>query len=174
MSHAGRRRLLADSAALLGAALLLSRRAQADGLEAGREAPAFEIDGVGSDRVRLADLRGKVVLLHFWASWCPDCQPLFDWAGDLQVAHEAQGLKVLGIGVDGRRAEADAFLVQHAARFLVGFDPSARLPRSYGIDAMPAVLLLGRDGRVLQSAQGWTRADRKRLELALAAALAQR
>lgn len=62
--------------------------------------PAFPLTDASGQTVRLADFRGKVVLLNFWATWCPPCKTEIPWFVEFQSKYEAAGLVVLGISMD--------------------------------------------------------------------------
>ena len=66
----------------------------------GQPAPEFELKDLAGKNVRLSDYRGKVVLLNFWATWCPPCKEEMPWFVDLQRRYGAQGLQVIGVALD--------------------------------------------------------------------------
>lgn len=171
MKPPGRRRTLALLCLAAIAGMPLCAPA-ADALTAGELAPAFRLPGRDQQVVELSGLRGKVVLLHFWASWCPACQQSFVWLNRLQAQYADQGLQVLGIGVDTRQADALAFLEQHPAGFLLAFDTADRVPRSYAVRAMPALLLIDRKGRIQRIQDGFAPAGQIAFEQAIRAQLA--
>ena len=123
--------------------------------------------------VRLADLRGMVVFLDFWASWCAPCKLSFPWMNQMQVKYGPQGLRVVAVSVDARRADAEKFLASMPVEFTVAFDPAGDTPRAYAIRAMPSSFLIGTDGRVLHSHAGFRDADKPDLEQRIRAALAR-
>jgi peroxiredoxin len=159
-----RRALLALPLAWAGAALAS---------EVGTAAPAFDLAGPAG-RVRLRDLRGKLVYLDFWASWCAPCRLSFPWMNDMQARHGARGLQVVGINVDTQRADADRFLARVPARFTIAFDPAGDSPRAYAVKQMPSSFLIGADGRVLYTHAGWHRDDAEALEQRIVRALPKR
>ena len=77
-------------------------------------------DGV---TVRLADYKGKVVLIDFWASWCPPCKTSFPALDAIYREYREKGLEVLAVNVDERRHDADTFLDAHPHRLTVLYDP---------------------------------------------------
>jgi cytochrome c biogenesis protein CcmG, thiol:disulfide interchange protein DsbE len=156
------------TAALLALAGVPSARAQA----VGAPAPAFDLPGVSAP-VRLAQLRGRVVLLDFWASWCAPCKLSFPWLDQMQAKYARQGLKVVAINVDARRADADRFLASTPVQLTVAFDPEGQTPRAYAIRAMPSSFLIAPDGRVLYTHAGFRESDKAALEDRIRAALAQ-
>ena len=126
--------------------------------------------------VRLAALRGKVVYVDFWASWCGPCRSSFPWMAQLAKSYHERGFEVVAVNLDKDRALADAFLAEHLAKspegFTVAFDPAGRTAGSYQVAAMPTSFVIGRDGRVLLRHAGFDarRTDDvvKRIEEALA------
>ena len=142
------------------------------GAEVGQPAPAFELPApLGT--VTLQALRGKVVLLDFWASWCAPCRHSFPWMNEMQSRHEAAGLRIVAVNVDRQRADAEAFLRQLPARFAVAFDERGEVPRRYAIKGMPTSVLVGADGRVLRQHVGFRDEDKPGLEAAIVDALRQ-
>jgi len=159
-------------AALLRGFSLLTLAAPALATEAGQAAPTLQLPG-SAGAVDLADLKGRVVYLDFWASWCVPCRLSFPWMNDMQARYGARGLQVLAVNVDAKRAAADTFLAQVPARFAIAFDSAGDTPRRYGVKAMPTSVLVGPDGTVLQQHAGFRDDDRAALEAAIVAALAR-
>ena len=111
--------------------------------------PALDLDAVtvAGDTISLSDFRGRVVLVEFWASWCPPCREQLPRAAELE--RELEELVVLAVSVDTRRERIERFMerVQVPRRVLV--DPQGRIAERFGVEAMPWAVLLGADGRVL-------------------------
>ena len=118
----------------VGFALLLSL------LPLGAVAQAADLD--------LSAYRGKVVYLDFWASWCTPCRLSFPWMNEIQQSYGRDGLVVIGINVDHDRALADAFLRASAPGFKIVYDPSGAIASQYNFRDMPTSVLIGRDGKV--------------------------
>jgi cytochrome c biogenesis protein CcmG, thiol:disulfide interchange protein DsbE len=156
--------------ALLHTLGLLTLAKPAWGLEPGQPAPALQLPGTAGP-VDLAALKGRVVYLDFWASWCVPCRLSFPWMNEMQARYGARGLQVLAVNLDTQRRAADSFLAQVPARFAVAFDSSGDTPRRYGVKAMPTSVLVGVDGAVLQQHAGFRDDDRAALEGAIVAAL---
>ncbi len=133
-------------------------------------APSFRLP-TASGTVALDSLRGKVVYLDFWASWCQPCQRSFPWMNQLQERYAPRGLAVVAINLDKSRAAADAFLEKYPATFAVAFDSTGRTAEAYRVPAMPTSFLIARDGTVLHSHAGFdprkTGEMEKRIEAAL-------
>lgn len=148
-------------AALLGASLQLVGAAFA--ADVGQPAPAFDLPGA-SGQVRLADLRGKLVYVDFWASWCGPCKQSFPWMNEMQSKYGGHGLQIVGIAVDNKRADAEQFLKETPAKFTVAFDTQGESPKTYRIKGMPSSYLIAPDGRVLYAHAGFREQDKKELE----------
>ncbi len=98
--------------------------------------------------IDLEALRGRVVYLDFWASWCVPCRLSFPWMQSMQDAHAADGLTVIAVNVDRERAAADRFLQQFHPQFDVRFDPEGSLAERYKVQGMPASMVIDRHGVV--------------------------
>ena len=165
-------------AALLGASLSASA-SETSGDEhlvvagkPGAIAPAFALDGPDGTTVRLEDLRGDVVYVDFWASWCPPCLQSFPWMNAVAERFRAEGLRVVAINLDGDREAAERFLADVRADFDVAFDPDGTSAEAYGLLGMPSSYVVGRDGRVTFAHVGFRRKDAPELEAAIERALA--
>jgi thiol-disulfide isomerase/thioredoxin len=139
-------------------------------LEVGAAAPPINLPGTPA-AVDTAALKGQVLYLDFWASWCTPCKRSFPWLNEMQAKYGARGLRVIGVNVDRKRSDADAFLAQTPARFSIAFDAEAETPYRFGVRGMPTSLLVGADGRVILRHEGFKDDDRAALEAAIAAAL---
>jgi thiol-disulfide isomerase/thioredoxin len=160
-----------------GAALLLAWTAglAANGGSAlaagvGQSAPAFNLPGVSAP-INLADRRGKVVYVDFWASWCGPCKQSFPWLNEMQARYGAQGFEIVGINVDVRRTDADRFLAQVPARFTVAFDARGDTPAQYAAQGMPTSFLVARDGRIVATHVGFRSEDKAKMEQEIRRAL---
>lgn len=139
----------------------------------GAPAPELSLPGVAGP-VSLADLKGKVVYLDFWASWCGPCRQSFPFMNDLQARYRAKGLEVVAVNLDARRDDADQFLAQLPARFTLAFDARGDSARRFAVKGMPSSYLIGRDGKVIAAHKGFKEDDRKELEAGIEQALEAR
>jgi thiol-disulfide isomerase/thioredoxin len=89
---------------------------------------------------------GRVVYLDFWASWCGPCRQSFPWMEKLKQTYAAQGLEILTVNLDGKRADADRFLNQFHPTFGVRFDPAGQLAELYQVQGMPSSVIIDRHG----------------------------
>jgi thiol-disulfide isomerase/thioredoxin len=95
-----------------------------------------------------AALRGKVVIVDFWASWCNPCKASFPVLEELHKRYGAQGLVVIAVNVDDQRAEMDAFLKQHPATFTIVRDAGKQLVGRANIGTMPTSFVVDAAGKV--------------------------
>jgi peroxiredoxin len=128
----------------------------------GQPAPPIAGTDVDGKPVSLADLKGQVVLVDFWATWCPPCSIQMLKLNVLREKFKDRGFEVLGVNVDGLREgtpEGDAtmnlvrrYLVDHQAAFpnVVLGDAEKGVPEAYGVDEIPANFLIGKDGTIVQ------------------------
>ena len=105
--------------------------------------------------VDLAALKGKVVYVDFWASWCGPCRRSFPWMNDLQRRYGDRGLTIVGVNVDKRRPEADRFLGQVPASFTIVFDAAGVTPSAWGVAGMPSSYLIDTQGKVVAVETGF-------------------
>jgi len=123
---------------------------------AGRRAPAVALPLADGTVKRLADLRGSVVLVDFWASWCGPCKESFPALDGLYRELHARGLEVVAINVDERRRDAEAFLAGRSPAMTVLFDPKGVAPRLFNVRAMPSSALIDRAGNIRFTHEGYS------------------
>lgn len=121
----------------------------------GHLAPDFELSGGGDAAVKLSALRGKVVYLDFWASWCGPCRQSFPWMNDLQAKYGSRGLQIVGVNLDAKGSDARKFLSENNGNFLLAFDSKGVTPKLYGVKGMPTSYLIDRDGRIVSEHTGF-------------------
>jgi peroxiredoxin len=120
----------------------------------GMRPPAFNSSTPAGQTVALADPRGRVVLLTFWATWCAECRPEMPLFEPLHRDFAAQGLAVLGVNV----REGTGAIAQYAQELGLTFplveDPQGSITTAYGVIGLPTAFLIGRDGRAVALATG--------------------
>jgi cytochrome c biogenesis protein CcmG, thiol:disulfide interchange protein DsbE len=155
------------------AALLLALAAMpALAVEVGQASPDIDLPG-STGAQKLSDLKGKVVYLDFWASWCGPCKQSFPWMNDMQAKYAGRGLEIVAINVDAKPADAQRFLATTPAKFTVAFDATGDTPKRFAIKGMPTSYLIDRNGKIIRVHSGFRDSDRAELEGAIAAALNQ-
>jgi cytochrome c biogenesis protein CcmG/thiol:disulfide interchange protein DsbE len=138
--------------ALLVAALVA---APASGAPAsGTPAPSFTLP-TRAGSVCLDSLRGKVVLVDFWASWCGPCQKSFPWMADVYGRYAGKGLAIVAINLDKGRDPAEDFLRDHPAPFTVAFDPKGAVAKAYKVWGMPTSFLIDSSGKIVLTHSGF-------------------
>lgn len=132
--------------------------------ETGKTAPDFALKSDSGQNVRLSELRGQVVLVNFWASWCPPCRQELPLLGNLYSQYRTAGFVLLGVNVDDDRKNATAMAQRLGLRFPTLFDADKAVSRRYGVDTMPTTLLIDRDGRVRHVHRGYYSGYEKKYE----------
>ena len=162
--------------AALAAALALLAACGAERAAApdvGSPAPAYAATTMAGDSASLAGLRGKVVLLNVWATWCHPCRAEIPALQKIHERHAAQGLALVGVSVDDetdREAVRD-FAREYGMTYAVWLDPEERVTSLFRTLGVPSTFLIGRDGKVLWKHVGPVRADDPALGRLLADAL---
>lgn len=126
------------------AVLMLSASISAS--EISGPAPDFTLKSNGDGNVRLEDLRGQVVMLNFWASWCGPCRQEMPLMDEIYKKYEKFGFTVLAVNVDEDSADADRFLDVVPVSFPILYDNESRVSELYSVDAMPTTIMIDRDG----------------------------
>ena len=122
----------------------------------GESAPSFTLPGLESDNVSLAQYRGKVVVLNFWATWCPPCVMETPSLEQFATEMKSDGVTVIGISVDENGQQLRQFVKEYHLTYPVARDPSAALAHRYGTFKFPETYIIGRDGHVAEKIIGAT------------------
>ena len=113
------------------------------------ESPKFEARTLSGEKVSLDDFRGKVVLLSFWATWCPPCRAELPTIAKLYGEYKNKGVVVFGVN-DEDRGTARKYLEKAGLDLPTLDDSSQKAHRLYHISAIPTVFLIGADGKVVR------------------------
>jgi peroxiredoxin len=170
MPRTGLSRRVAAAAALALGGLLAAPGAGS--LASGEPAPACAASALdGGGNVSLADYRGRVVYLDFWASWCGPCRESFPFMNDLQREFAARGLQIVAVSVDKTPAEARRFLARYPPQFTVALDAAAACPAAFRLEGMPSSFVIDRTGAVRAAHVGFREKDRAEIRRELQEAL---
>jgi len=162
----GRRRLVVAAAILLPVAAVLALLAYGFTTEPkyiltpliAKPAPLFTLPRFDGGELRLEDLRGKVVFLNFWASWCPPCRAE---ARTLEAAwqkYKNEGVVFVGANIQDRESDARAFLEEFGITYPNVIDRGNRVAIDYGVWGLPETFFIDREGRITYKhvgALGW-------------------
>jgi peroxiredoxin len=119
-----------------------------------KAAPAFSLKDTQGKTVRLADYKGKIVLVNFWATWCGPCKHEMPWFVEFQKKWGDKGLVVLGISADEEFTEAKEFAKKQAINYPILEGTEAVMQLYGGVEALPASFLLDRDLRIASTHTG--------------------
>jgi len=111
-------------------------------------APALELTGTNGNKYRLQDYRGKVVLVNFWASWCPPCVKEIPSLGRLQKAFSKEDLLVLSVAIGESKQQVESFLKQFPADFPVLLDSDGTTVKPWKIVAFPTTFVIDQQGTI--------------------------
>jgi thiol-disulfide isomerase/thioredoxin len=112
----------------------------------GTPAPALRLEGLDGRPVDLAALRGRPVVVNFWATWCEPCVREFPLLGQAATSHDPDRLAVVGVLTNDRPAEARSFVRRHAATWPVGVDPTGATAAAWGAVGLPHTWFIRPDG----------------------------
>ena len=140
-------------AAVLIAGLALTGPAVA--AEEGKPAAGFTLESLDGPNVKLNELRGTVVLVNFWASWCGPCRTEMPLLDTLYREYRDYGFTILGVNLDEDRSQALKLLDKVPVTFPILFDPDNLTSETYGVDAMPTTVLIDRNGVVRHHHRGY-------------------
>jgi peroxiredoxin len=118
-------------------------------ISVGDTVPSFKARTIDGDKsLALEDYRGKVVLIDFWASWCPPCLKSFPKYDALRNELGTKDFEIVAINVDENTDDARSFLAKHPVGFPIAKDPKGVLPGVFGVKAMPTSYLIDQNGVV--------------------------
>ena len=144
------------AAAMLYFGMHMSRRsAENAAIMKSSPAPDFTLESLDGKNLRLSDLRGKAVLLNFWATWCGPCKIETPWLVELQNQYGAQGLQVIGVAMDDSGKDDIAkFAKDMGVNYPVLLGKEAVGDAYGGVPALPETFFIGRDGKIVDKIIG--------------------
>jgi cytochrome c biogenesis protein CcmG/thiol:disulfide interchange protein DsbE len=121
-----------------------------------RPTPKVELYTADGATVNLADYQGRIVLIDFWASWCPPCKTSFPALDVLYREYRDRGVEVLAVNLDERRHDAETFLSAHPHQLTVLYDPKGVSPQAFGVKGMPSSFIVDRAGTIRFTHMGYS------------------
>lgn len=121
--------------------------------------PDFTLKSNTGKNIRLAELRGNVVMLNFWASWCAPCRkemPLLDGLSD---RYGAAGFTLLGVNVEKDGTAGDKIIKELGVKFPILYDSESKVSQAYNVDAMPTTVMIDKSGEIRYVNRGYRAGD---------------
>ena len=148
--------------------LTLAVTAHAD-LKSGDRARDFEEKTLRGDTLKLSQLRGKVVLVDFWASWCEPCKKELPVLAKLAPRLKEKGVEIVAINIDEKKANAEAFMKEHGLNLTVVYDKDHKIVGQWEPPKMPTSFVVDRSGVIRAINAGFDSGDESKLEKQLTA-----
>jgi peroxiredoxin len=125
-------------------------------LKPGGMAPDFELKSLDGKTVKLSSLRGKAVLLNFWATWCGPCKIETPWIVDLSKRYQAQGLEVVGVSMDDSTSRDDVvkFVQDMNINYTIVMGTEAVGDSYGGVGVLPVTYYIDRNGKIVNTVIG--------------------
>jgi peroxiredoxin len=119
-----------------------------------KAAEDFTLPTLNGGTFRLADQRGKVVLVNFWATWCPPCLEEMPAMERLWRKHKDAGFMLVAVSVDTDPTKVAPFVTEHRLTFPIALDTKMSVAEKYGVRALPSSFILGKEGGLVALALG--------------------
>jgi len=146
------------AAILLAAFPFAAEAAAADAV--GQPAPAFTLPLRGSSTpLQLGTLRGQVVMVNFWASWCGPCREEFPLLDQMYKKYKPLGFTMLGVNVEPDSNDAEGFIAKTPVTFPIAFDKDGAVSKLYRVAGMPSTVLIDRQGVLRWVHRGYKSGD---------------
>lgn len=124
------------------------------------KAPAWTLTKIDGSTLSSADLKGKVVVIDFWATWCPPCRAEIPGYVEMQKAHEAAGLVIVGVSLDQKGPPVvRSFAQEYAINYPLVMGDDKMVAAFGGVEAIPTTFLIDRDGQVRHRKVGMMEKD---------------
>lgn len=118
-------------------------------------APNFTLKSRSGKNIKLSELRGQVVMINFWASWCGPCRKEMPVLEKLYKKYKSLGFVILGVNVDDKKSQAEYLLKQIPISFPILFDSNKKISEIYNVTAMPSSFFIDRDGKLRSEHKGY-------------------
>lgn len=145
--------------ATVAAALALTSLGITSAGASASRAPTFALPSRSGDTVSLDQLKGKVVMLNFWASWCGPCRQEMPLLEQMHKRYSSLGFTLVGVNVDANSKDAEQWLSKTPVSFPVLFDRESKVSAMYDVKAMPSTVFIDRQGNVRYLHKGYKAGD---------------
>jgi len=126
----------------------------AQGVEVGNLAPDFQLQNLDGQTVSLGNLRGKPVLINFWATWCPSCVSEMPYIQEIYEEWFDKGLVVLAINLGESSSKVEEFMQSHNLSFTVLLDTKQNVTQKYNFQYIPTTFFIDKDGIIQEKVIG--------------------
>ena len=142
----------------------LSFSTTASAIKVKQTAPDFTLASNKGKNIRLNDLRGKVVMINFWATWCAPCRKELPLLNNLYNKYKNKGFVLLGVNIDEKSSLAKKMIKELKINFPVLFDKTQSTSESYDLQAMPSTFIIDKNGVVRFAHYGYKSGYEKKYE----------
>lgn len=139
-----------SSAASSGGVVLLPSTGQRAALAAGNNAPDFTLNGLTGAALSLSDYRGQVVLVNFWATWCPPCRAEMPDMQQVYMERKDRGFTIVAVNIQEAREPISNFVGKYSLAFPIALDTAGTVSQLYGIYGLPTSYFVDRSGRIAE------------------------
>jgi peroxiredoxin len=163
--------MMRNRIAALAAILTLALPAWAGAADV--RAPAFTLQSTDGKTVSLAQFKGDVVMINFWASWCGPCRQEMPLLNEIYKQYEDMGFTLLGVNVEPNPRNANAWLKETPVSYPILYDPKSRVSQLYQVQAMPTTVIIDRQGIVRFVHNGYLPGDENKYMNSIRALIVQ-
>jgi len=125
----------------------------------GAPAPTFTLSSSGGSEVSLAQYKGQVVMINFWASWCGPCRQEFPLLESIYKKYGRMGFTLIGVNVEPDSKAANDWLKQTPVSFPILYDKDSKVSKLYDVAGMPSTVLIDRSGKLRMLHRGYKPGD---------------
>jgi len=136
----------------------------ADSEQERKKASDFTLKSLSGKNIKLGELRGRVVLVNFWATWCTPCKEELPFFNSLYQRYKGLGLEILGVNIDKTTSQASQMSGALGLSFPILLDPAGKISGLYQIRSMPTTFVVAKDGTIRHVHWGFGPDDTGRYE----------
>jgi len=123
-----------------------------------------QADTLSDFETQLAQYKGKVVYVDFWASWCVPCRKSFPWMNDMQKQYADEDFTILSVNLDAQQSLAKDFLTEVKANFPVFYDPKGKVAKAFKLKGMPSSFIVNKAGEIVSAHVGFTESKKAKYQ----------